>query len=189
MHKIFSIIIAQITLLSLCHALPKYAQREGVSCNYCHVRNDARKLNEIGTFYLSNKHAFPYHMKPPISAQYPDSRTDPAFLKLRQRYLKKYASDDPIEEYSKRGKRLFFGSLKIEKKSAKNCASCHTPREIAQVNRLYPRYVPLAGTVLSLEQMQNYCIEQHLFGKPLVLGGKDSLSISAYINRIKKQSP
>jgi cytochrome c len=105
-------------------------------------------------------------------------------LKLRQRFQKKYASRDPIQAYIKRGKKLFFGSLPIEKKSSKNCVSCHTPGEVAQVNKLYPRYVPLASRIMSLEQMQNYCIKNHLAGKPFQPGGKDSLSISAYINHI-----
>ena len=159
MHNMKNYLFLAIILISTLPALPRYSQREGVSCAYCHVRHDARKLNEVGIFYMSNQHSFPYHLKPPVSQQYSDSRKDPAFLKLKQRYLKKYAPEDPIEEYARRGKRLFFGSLKIEKKSSKTCASCHTPREIAQVNRLYPRYVPLAEKVLSMEQMQNYCIE------------------------------
>lgn len=182
-----TLVILPLLFIDILSAIPRYAQREGVSCAYCHVRNDNRKLNEVGLFYMNSQHSFPFHLKPPVSQQYGDSRKDPAFLKLKQRYLKKYAPEDPTEEFAKRGKRLFFGSLKIEKKSSKTCASCHTPREIAQVNRLYPRYVPLASKVLSLEQMQNYCIKNHLYGVPLQLGSRDSLALSIYINRIRKQ--
>ena len=165
-------------------AIPMYAQREAVSCIYCHVRPEARKLNDVGLLYKRNGHYFPYQYRPKISQQYPDSIADPRFLKLKQRYMKKYFKRDPINEYIERGKRLFFGSMKLEKKSSKTCASCHTPKEIAQVNKLYPRYVPLVKKIMNLEQMQNYCLENHLSGKPLPIGEKDSLSISAYLNSI-----
>ena len=164
--------------------VPLYSQREAVSCIYCHVNPKARALNEAGIFYRRNGNRFPFQYKPRLSEQFKDSRTDPVFLKLKHRFQKKYARRDPIQAYVKRGKKLFFGSIPMEKKSSKNCVSCHTPGEIAQVNKLYPRYVPLASKIMSLEQMQNYCIKNHLAGKPFKPGSKDSLSISAYINNI-----
>ena len=151
---------------------------------YCHVSPKAKKLTDVGILYKRNGHYFPYQMRPKISQQFPDSKSDPKFLKLKQRFMKKYFKRDPINEYIERGKRLFFGSIKLKKKSNKTCATCHTPKEIAQVNRLYPRYVPLTRKVLSLEQMQNYCISEHLSGVALDPGSEESLALSAYLNSI-----
>ena len=72
------------------------------------------------------------------------------------------------------------------KRKVKTCASCHTPKEIAQ-DRNYPRYVPLMKKVVSLEQMQNYCLVQYLSGKAIEPGSKDALSIAAYLNSISSQ--
>ena len=41
--------------------------------------------------------------------------------------------------------------------------------------------------VVSLEQMQNYCLVQYLSGKAIEPGGKDALSIAAYLNSISFQ--
>ncbi len=172
---------------STVQSIPMYSQREGVSCIYCHTNPNAKKLNDVGLLYGRNGHYFPYQFKPKISQQYPDSKSDPAYLKLKQRYMKKYFKRDPINEYIERGKRLFFGSLKLEKKSSKTCASCHTPKEIAQVNKNYPRYVPLMKKVVSLEQMQNYCLVNYLSGKAIEPGSKDALSIAAYLNSISSK--
>ncbi|MCJ8343996.1 hypothetical protein MJH12_00490 [bacterium] len=167
-------------------AIPMYSQREGLDCRYCHTKKDTRSLNHEGYIYRRNGHFFPYQQKPKISQQFKDSKTDPRFLKLKERYLKKYFKRDPINEYIETGKRIFFGSYKIEKKSSKNCSSCHTPQEIMGAAKQFPRYIPLAEKVLSLEQMQNYCIKNHLGGKPLNLGQRESLSIAAYLNNISK---
>lgn len=186
-NRALAAIFITVTLSSIVQAVPMYSQREGVSCIYCHTRPNAKKLNDTGLLYGRNGHYFPYQFKPKISQQFHDSKSDPAYLKLKQRYMKKYFKRDPINEYIERGKRLFFGSLKLEKKSSKTCASCHTPKEIAQVNKNYPRYVPLMKKVVSLEQMQNYCLVQYLSGKAIEPGGKDALSIAAYLNSISFQ--
>ncbi|MEE2923833.1 MAG: hypothetical protein VX619_03540 [bacterium] len=185
-HACISIFLL-IIISSIIQAVPMYSQREGVSCIYCHTSPNVKRLNDVGLLYGRNGHYFPYQFKPKISQQFPDSKSDPAYLKLKQRYMKKYFKRDPINEYIERGKRLFFGSFKLEKKSAKTCASCHTPKEIAQVNRNYPRYVPLMKKVVSLEQMQNYCLVQYLSGKAIEPGSKDALSIAAYLNSISSQ--
>lgn len=177
-------IISCMGLVKCSHARPTYSQREGVSCIYCHVSPEARKLNDVGLLYRRNGHYFPNQFRPKISQQFPDSKSDPAFLKLKQRYMKKYFNRDPINEYIERGKRLFFGSLVLDKKSTKTCASCHTPKEIAQVNKNYPRYVPLMKKIVNLEQMQNHCLVNYLAGEPMLPGSKDALSIAAYLNSI-----
>ena len=89
-------------------------------------------------------------------------------------------------EYIERGKDYSW-LVETREKSSKTCASCHTPKEIAQVNKNYPRYVPLMKKVVSLEQMQNYCLVQYLSGKAIEPGGKDALSIAAYLNSISFQ--
>jgi cytochrome c553 len=183
------VIFMCLTLLYInpVHGIPLYAQREGVACTYCHARPESSQLNDAGKLYRRNGHFFPYQSRPKISQQYPDSKTDPRFLKLKQRFLDKYYRADPIKEYIERGKRLFHGSMQIRKKSSKTCASCHSPSEIAGVNKSYPKYVPLLKEVVNMEQMQNYCLENYLGAEPFEQGGQDSLSLSAYINSLSKQ--
>lgn len=170
------------------HSIPLYSQREGLSCIYCHTAYDSRHLNDSGRIYQRNGHFFPYQSRPKISEQYPDSKSEPAFLKLRERYIRKYYKNDPIQEYIERGKRLFFGTLRIRQKSSKNCSSCHNPEEIAGINGEYPKYVPIVGKIINLEDMQNYCIVNHLGGEAFAPSSVDALSLSAYINSIGKNA-
>ncbi|MBW7875343.1 MAG: hypothetical protein H3C47_05085 [Candidatus Cloacimonetes bacterium] len=175
-----------LSLILSSESIPLYAQREGLSCLYCHTGTDGRHLSDAGLLYQYSGRYFPHHQKPAVSENFLDPSVNPRYRALREKYLQKYFRKDPIHEYLEKGQRLFFGSRDLKRKSEKTCASCHNPNDMKKVYGTYPRYVPLTERFLSLEQMQNYCLETHLGGTPLELGSEDSLSISAYLNSLAR---
>ncbi len=187
LRKMRALILILALFVPAGHAIPLYSQREGVSCLYCHTTQDRRSLNHAGELYRDSGHYFPFLAKPLAEEKHPDSFLNPRYQAIRERYMRKWFKDDPEPDFALKGQQLFYGSATLRRKSEKTCASCHSPQDLSGVHSRYPRYVPSAERMMSLEQMQNYCLTEHLGGEPLPLGSDDSLAISAYLKGLSQE--
>jgi len=105
---------------------------------------------------------------------------------------------DPEKEMAKaleKGKAL-FNDKKLGKTGA-SCNSCHpggkssggqvmgmeTP-ELKGAAATFPKYKNPMKRVITLEQMNNVCIDMVMEGKPLKLGSDDSVALAAYVTSL-----
>ena len=60
------------------------------------------------------------------------------------------------------------------------CAQCH-PNAANTHPETYPKFQQQLGRVIALREMINWCIQQPLEGKPLVLDSPDMVALEAYV--------
>ena len=112
----------------------------------------------------------------------------------------KPAGADPQAELAKaieKGKAL-FNNTKLGK-TGTSCNSCHPGGETSggQVMGMeiptlkgaaatFPKYKNPAKRVITLEQMDNVCIDMIMEGKPLKLGSDEAVSLAAYVTSLSK---
>ncbi|MEK7398506.1 MAG: c-type cytochrome [Candidatus Poribacteria bacterium] len=115
----------------------------------------------------------------------------------------KTASANPKAELAKaiaRGK-VLFNDPKLGK-SGSSCNSCHpnggttggqfmgmTIPTLKGASATFPKYNASAKSVVTLQQMQNMCIQMIMKGTPQKLDSADSIALSAYVTSLSNGVP
>ncbi len=109
--------------------------------------------------------------------------------------MKKADPAQALDEAVARGK-VLFGDVSLGT-NGMSCNSCHIeggtkPGQMgdmnippfAQVRRKYPAYFPMAGRVMTLDQVVNFCVTTPLEGKALPWDDQRLADLAAYITSV-----
>ena len=84
------------------------------------------------------------------------------------------------------GDRLFHGGL--NSKNTVSCDQCH-PNAANTHPETYPKFQKQIGSVATLRDMINWCIENPLEGEPMDLGDPKMIALEAYITWERRGVP
>lgn len=71
--------------------------------------------------------------------------------------------------------------------NGKKCATCHANGARLKQDDAFPKIIRMAGGVLSLEQMINFCIEKPMAGKAFPANAPELTALSAYHEAMAKR--
>ncbi len=73
--------------------------------------------------------------------------------------------------------------------NGKKCTTCHANGTLLKLDKAFPKVIQMAGGVLSLEQMINFCLTKPMAGKPFPSDSPELTAMAAYHESLAKRIP